>query len=345
MSASPGSSPRGDGIVPSRGEDGSDGPGNGNPGNGNPGDRLASLLSAARGRPERLGAAGIFSLGREYRAAAAELARRSKSRPSSPATAELAERVVAAHGLVYSSERRTLSVVDAVTTGYWRAVYSNRAMLAVAAAFTFLPAVAGLLWALSDPAAAAGLVPGAFQGVTQIRPHGANLGLPLGLRAVFASGIFTHNITISFLAFAGGVTGGLVTAAALAYNGLVIGVFAGLAVDSGSGGTFTRLVAPHGMLELSCIVVAGAAGLSFGRALVDPGVRSRTTVLAEATPPLVTVVVGTAGWLVVAGLTEGFVTPTGLSLPAALGVGAALAATFWSLVVWRGRAPKPSPSS
>lgn len=171
-------------------------------------------------------------------------------------------------------------------------------------------------------------------------------GLPLGLRAAFASGIFTHNITISFLAFAGGITGGLVTAAALAYNGLVVGVLAGLAVGSGTGGIFLRLVAPHGMLELSCIAVAGGAGLRFGWALLDPGPRPRAAVLAEATPPLVTAVLGTAVWLVVAGLTEGFVTPTGLSLPVAVGVGAGLAATFWSLVLWRGRAAvKPSPSS
>jgi hypothetical protein len=48
-------------------------------------------------------------------------------------------------------------------------------------------------------------------------------------------------------------------------------------------------------------------------------------------------VLGTAPWLVVAGLTEGFVTPRDLPLPAALAVGCALATLFWGLVLTRGR--------
>lgn len=279
----------------------------------------------------------MLDLARQYRAAAARLARLRRTDPTSQATAELAARVVEAHGLIYSTERRTGSLWHAVTTGYWRAVHSARAMLAAAAVATFGPAVIGLLWAMADPAAAAGLVTGAFRGVTQVRPHGANLSLPVGARAAFAAGIFTHNITISFLAFAGGITGGLITVAALAYNGLVLGVVSGLAFDSGQGGVFAQLVLPHGMLELSCIVVAGGAGLELGAALLEPGPRSRATALSQAAPPLVTVVLGTAAWLVVAGLTEGFVTPTGLSVPAAAAVGTALAGTFWALVLWRGR--------
>jgi uncharacterized membrane protein SpoIIM required for sporulation len=66
--------------------------------------------------------------------------------------------------------------------------------------------------------------------------------------------------------------------------------------------------------------------------------------LRAAARPAVALVLGTAPWLVIAGLTEGFVTPEGLSLPAALAVGAALAGCYWLLVVVRGvtgRAPSP----
>jgi hypothetical protein len=51
----------------------------------------------------------------------------------------------------------------------------------------------------------------------------------------------------------------------------------------------------------------------------------------------VVLALGTAPWLVVAGLTEGFVTPDGLPLGAALALGGFLAGTFWLLVTIRGR--------
>ena len=52
---------------------------------------------------------------------------------------------------------------------------------------------------------------------------------------------------------------------------------------------------------------------------------------------------GTAPWLVLAGLTEGFVTPHGLALPAALAFGLGLAAPYWLLVITRGRTPRRVP--
>jgi hypothetical protein len=47
-------------------------------------------------------------------------------------------------------------------------------------------------------------------------------------------------------------------------------------------------------------------------------------------------------WFVLAGVVEGFVTPTALPLAGALGVGGLVAAPYWALVFWRGR-PEPAP--
>ena len=55
---------------------------------------------------------------------------------------------------------------------------------------------------------------------------------------------------------------------------------------------------------------------------------------------------GTAPWLVVCGLAEGFLTGPGIPLAVQLAIGLSLFAGFWGLVVWRGRptaAPAPSP--
>ena len=54
----------------------------------------------------------------------------------------------------------------------------------------------------------------------------------------------------------------------------------------------------------------------------------------------VEIVLGTAVWLVVAGLVEGFLTPAGKGLTVVLIVGFGLGALYWGLVLWRG-APEP----
>ena len=77
------------------------------------------------------------------------------------------------------------------------------------------------------------------------------------------------------MAFAGGVTGGIATALALLYNGLLLGVIGGLMGQAGNGVGFVDLVTAHGVLELSCILVAGAAGLSLGWSIISPGLRTR----------------------------------------------------------------------
>ena len=101
-----------------------------------------------------------------------------------------------------------------------------------------------------------------------------------------------------------------------------------------------ELIVPHGVLELSCIVVAGAAGLRMGWALVDPGRRPRGQALVTEARAAIELVLGTALWLVVAGLVEGFVTPLGIGVGPALAVGFGLGAVYWALV-WRLGAPEP----
>jgi uncharacterized membrane protein SpoIIM required for sporulation len=145
--------------------------------------------------------------------------------------------------------------------------------------------------------------------------------------------------------FAGGLLLGLGTLAVQAYNGVTLGALAGITIGSHNFGVFVRYIVPHGILELSCFAVAGAAGLRLTAALIDPGTRPRGEALRAAARPAVAEVLGTAVWLVVAGLTEGFVTPHGLPLGAALAVGCGLGAIFWGLVAWRGtitRAPATS---
>ncbi len=305
-------------------------------------DELDALLDAAKGRPERLGAQRMRRLGTLYRSAAADLALARQRFPAEAAVPALEHLLGRAHTVVYGTAVRKESAVAFLTRGYWRRVRERPALLAIAALLLFAPALAGGLWGWADPGSAGALMPATSEAVARPRPNGSDLNLSAGERAATSSGIFTNNIRVSFAAVAGGITFGLVTAAVLVFNGVLLGVVAGVGVAAGNGSVLVELVVPHGVLELSCIVVAGAAGLRMGWALVDPGRRPRGQALATEARAAMELVLGTAVWLVVAGITEGMVTPLGIGPGPAVAVGAGLGALYWALV-WRLGAPVPGP--
>jgi uncharacterized membrane protein SpoIIM required for sporulation len=297
--------------------------------------RLEALVQEAKGKAERLGPVGVRDLGALYRSATADLAVARRSFPSDPVVPRLEALVARARHLVYDSPSNRGSFRAFVTTGYWRRVAERPGILAVALALLVVPGVICTVWALRDPGAAGGLVPSAFRGVTEPRP-GGSLGLTPGDSAAFSAQIFTNNIRVAFFAFAGGISLGFVTAAVVIYNGVLLGTVAGLAVGSGNGHRFFELVVAHGVLELSCIAVAGAAGLRMAWAVIDPGRRTRGAALREETRRSVEIALGTALWLVLAGLVEGFVTPAGFGLAANAVIGLTLGAVYWALVIVRG---------
>jgi uncharacterized membrane protein SpoIIM required for sporulation len=157
-------------------------------------------------------------------------------------------------------------------------------------------------------------------------------------QAAFTSEVFTNNIQVTLVAFAGGITGGIATALALLYNGLQVGVIGGLMGQAGNGVGFVDLVTAHGVLELSCVLVGGAAGLSLGWSIVSPGLRTRRASLQREARGALLLTVGTAPWLVIAGIVEGNRANLAESgLGAVIGTGVGLGVVFWGLVLWRGR--------
>src|SRR5579859_5094838 len=126
--------------------------------------------------------------------------------------------------------------------------------------------------------------------------------------------IFTNNIQVAFLAFAGGVLFGLGTTYVLVTNGLSLGAVLGAAQFYGVAPLLWAFMSPHGYLELSCIVIAGAAGLMLGDALLRPGLLLRREALARNARRAVELVLGAAPVLVIAGLIEGFVSPSDMPI-------------------------------
>jgi uncharacterized membrane protein SpoIIM required for sporulation len=301
---------------------------------------LEGLVGDAGRRPERLGPDGVLRLGALYRAAAADLALARRQFPGDPLVRRLETLVGRARGLVYDTPPRRASLLRFFMRDYWWLIASRPVPLLFSAVLLFGSGALASAWAVTDPGAAAGLVPSEFQPVTDRRS--ADLGLSADEEAALSSEIFTNNIQVTLLLFAGGILLGLVTALVLVFNGVLLGVVGGLVVEAGNGRIFFELVTAHGVLELSCIVVAGAAGLRLGWAVVDPGRQTRAESVRVEAVRTVALVLGTAPWLVIAGLVEGFITPEGIGLAGVLAVGFGLAAVYWTLVLALGvRAREP----
>jgi uncharacterized membrane protein SpoIIM required for sporulation len=195
-------------------------------------------------------------------------------------------------------------------------------------------------WAVRDPGAAPGLVPAQFR--TVVDRDRADFGLTADQKAQASSAIFTNNIRVAFLAFATGIAAAIGSAVVLVYQGVTLGTVFGLTIDAGNGRALFEFAFPHGVLELSCIVVAGAAGMRMGWALVAPGLRRRRDALVAEARPAAEMALGTAVCLVVAGIVEGSLSTSGIGLVPAIVFGVALGGTFWAMVLWRGRPPRPA---
>lgn len=278
-------------------------------------------------------------LGELYRGAAADLALARRRFPRDPVRSRL-EQLVRRGGLaVYGARPERGSVLRFLARDYWQTVAERPGALAIAALALFGPAALACVWALSEPAGAAAFIPSEFAAATE--PPG-DAGTTAAQEAVFSTELFTHNIQVTFLVFALGITAGIGTAILLAYNGILLGAITGAAFEAGNGSAFAEFLIPHGLLELSCIVVAAAAGIRAGWALVDPGDLRRSAAFSIEARRSVGIVLGTMPWLVLAGLLEAFVRSQGLPAIVPIAVGIAVFALYWGLVVVRGRPDRGS---
>lgn len=124
-----------------------------------------------------------------------------------------------------------------------------------------------------------------------------------------ASQIMTNNIQVTIYTFAFGAMFGVGTLFFLAYNGANIGSVLALTYRAGFGNDLVTFMAGHGVIELSCIFIAGGAGLLIGSALIMPGDLSRADALKTRGKDAIRLMMGVAVLLVLAGVIEGFISP------------------------------------
>ena len=149
--------------------------------------------------------------------------------------------------------------------------------------------------------------------------------------------IFTSNASVALLAFAGGLSAGLVTFWILFLNGFMLGVVCKLCADYGLGDGLFAFVAGHGLLEISSIIVAGGAGFVLANALLHPGTLPRREALSRQGRFAVRMVVACLPALLVAGCIEAFISPSQIPAGAKAALGLTLGILFWLYLLFTGR--------
>jgi uncharacterized membrane protein SpoIIM required for sporulation len=152
-----------------------------------------------------------------------------------------------------------------------------------------------------------------------------------------ASWIMTNNIQVTIYTFALGALFGLGTLWSLAFNGAVNAAVLALTYRAGFGNELLTFMVGHGVIELSCIFIAGGAGLLIGSALVLPGDLSRADALKSRGMEAVRLMMGVAVLLVVAGTIEGFVSPAPIHPAIKISIGVLSGLSMYSYLLLAGR--------
>ncbi len=303
-------------------------------------ERLTGLLDRSRvSGLVALSAEELYELGRLYRSATSDLAVARRDYAGHRLVDYLNGLVARAHGMLYQSRgARGRGILAFFTTTFPQAFRLTWAYTLAAFLMFLLPAAYSFTIAYRDPAAGAALFPGIEERIQDIR-DGREWWKEINDdgRAASSSLIMTNNIRVAIVAFAGGILLGTLTLYILLQNGMLLGVIAGAAHAYGFSGNLWGFVAAHGVIELSVIFIAGGAGLQLGWSVVRPGLLTRRAALTLAARRAAHLLLGCIPLLVIAGMIEGFISPSSLPLAFKLVVALASGVLLYAYLGLSGR--------
>ena len=217
------------------------------------------------------------------------------------------------HGVLYRNRRRESQRVLEFVLGGFPALVRREWRLVVAAALVFFGPLAALIGVLQAyPEFVHYLLePEQIASFHQMYdPGNTRLGMRPADTSLLMFGFYIwNNVRIGFQTFAGGLAAGVGSLWFLASNGVIIGAVAGYLTQVGYGRTFWSFVAGHSAPELLAIVLAGAAGLRLGLAVIAPGNATRRAALVAAAKPAVRLMYGAALMFFLAAFVEAFWSP------------------------------------
>jgi uncharacterized membrane protein SpoIIM required for sporulation len=286
-------------------------------------------LDALLKRVERRGVGAlrpdeISNLGRLYRTLTSDLAY-AQGRGFDVALREYLNRSVArAHAHVYARapESSMARIRDFYRHVFPQELRRSLPYVAICTAITVACAVVAYVLVRTHPADAYALLPN-YLVSEKIRKslHDSNFALHPGFAPAMSALIITNNVKVSVIAFAGSMTLGLVTIYIIATNGLMLGGMGALFTNAGFGSDFWATIAPHGVIELTAIQIAGGAGLLIAAAAIYPGRRRRRDLIVENARRAGTLILGVASMLIVAGTIEAFISPQRWPAPVRIAIG------------------------
>jgi uncharacterized membrane protein SpoIIM required for sporulation len=273
-----------------------------------------------------------------YRQTAADLSTAREDPASAPLARHLNQLLGRAHNLIYAGRRTSpRGIFHFYARTFPQAFRETLPFTMAAVALFLLGAGGGALLALADPGFERFLLGGEMMDTIDRREmwtHGI-----LAIKPLASSAIMTNNLAVSFAACATGMLAGLGTIYMMVFNGLLIGVIAGACARAGMAVPLWSFIVPHGSLELPAIFIAGGAGLVLARGILAPGNLSRRDALAQAGSAAVRLFLGVLPMLVVAGIIEGFVSPTPASPAIKFIIGGGLFVLLTLYLARAGRTP------
>ena len=285
--------------------------------------KLETLVTSASGGVRSLDHGELQELSLLYRQTAADLAA-IRQDPSSVHFARYLNQLMArAHNIIYVGHRASPWAIFRFFQHEYPRVFRRNAKYCALAVVVFLAGgLAGVALTLQDPDFQLKVLgPRMVQTIQRKEMWTHSI---ISIKPLASSEIMTNNMTVGFMAYATGIAGGLGTIYMMFFNGLLMGVIGTACSLAGMSLSLWSFVAPHGALELPAIFLAGGAGFKIAHGLLFPGMLPRKDSLALAGREATTLVLGTVPILIIAGLIEAFVSPTGLAIPLKFAMSGAL---------------------
>jgi uncharacterized membrane protein SpoIIM required for sporulation len=263
-----------------------------------------------------------------YRQIAADLASVREDSTSTNLTHYLNQLLGRAHNIIYMGRKTESRSIFRFYRQTYPAIFRETFSNTLAAFLIFLCAgVAGVLLCLSDPSFARHFLgPRMMESIDQHKMWTDSI---VTVKPLASSEILTNNISVSIMTYALGITAGIGTVYMMLLNGLLMGVVATACWQARMSLMLWSFVAAHGVLELPAIFIAGGAGFLVARGLLFPGALPRGESLVRAGQKSAQLFFGTIPLLLIAGLIEGFISPS--NMPIALKF--SLAAALFTLLV------------
>lgn len=303
-------------------------------------ERLDALLT----RVERHGVRSLVptevdALAFGYRAVTSDLAMARARGYDARLTGYLNRLTARAHAGVYAATTRNgwSRTAAFFTSVFPREVRRSWMPIALCAVITLVTAVLAYRSTIADPANAYAFLPPAGIPLVKRSLHDSNFAFDRAYSPAASARIITNNVKVTILAVAGGATAGIGTLYIIGFNGIDVGATAALYAHRGFGYDFWATIAPHGVIELSAIQIAGAAGLILAAGLVRPGRLRRADAFTANARRTGTLALGVAALLVVAGTIEGFVSPQRLPAETRIAVGALTSVLLAAYLGFAGR--------